>query len=182
MIIKEVIIVEGRDDTTAIKRAVRADTIETGGSAVTERVINKIKKAHNQRGVIIFTDPDYPGEKIRKTISSQIPGVKHAFITREDAKGKRDIGVENAKPDVIRKALEEAKAEWFNEPMEKISWEKLIDFGLVGENKAKKRREYLCNTLGIGYCNGKQLYKRLKIFQITEEELLKALELIDIKE
>lgn len=28
--IKEVIVVEGRDDTVAIKRAVEADTIETG--------------------------------------------------------------------------------------------------------------------------------------------------------
>jgi hypothetical protein len=33
-VIKEVIVVEGKDDTVAIKRAVEADTIETGGSAI----------------------------------------------------------------------------------------------------------------------------------------------------
>ena len=34
--INEVIVVEGKDDTTAIKRAVGADTIETNGSAISE--------------------------------------------------------------------------------------------------------------------------------------------------
>ena len=32
--IKEIIVVEGKDDTVAIKRAVEAETIETGGSAI----------------------------------------------------------------------------------------------------------------------------------------------------
>ena len=32
--IKEMIVVEGKDDTAAIRRAVEADTIETGGSAI----------------------------------------------------------------------------------------------------------------------------------------------------
>ncbi|MCT6903202.1 MAG: ribonuclease M5, partial [Lactobacillus sp.] len=36
MQIKEIIVVEGKDDTTAIKRAVQADTIETNGSAISE--------------------------------------------------------------------------------------------------------------------------------------------------
>ena len=36
--IKEIIVVEGKDDTTAIKRAVDADTIETNGSAVNEKL------------------------------------------------------------------------------------------------------------------------------------------------
>lgn len=63
MKIKEFIVVEGRDDTTAIKRAVEADTIETNGSAINQATIEKIKRAQETRGVIIFTDPDYPGEK-----------------------------------------------------------------------------------------------------------------------
>ncbi len=182
MIIKEIIVVEGRDDTVAIKRAVSADTIETGGSAVTEQIINKIKKAHKLRGVIIFTDPDFPGEKIRKMISTEVPGVKHAFITKKEARGNKDIGVENATPEVIKKALKEAKVEWIEEPLEKISWEYLIVSGLIGEAKARMRREALCDTLGIGYCNGKQLHKRLRIFQISEEEFIKALESIDVGE
>ena len=35
--IKEIIVVEGKDDTVAIKRAVNADTIETTGSGLHKR-------------------------------------------------------------------------------------------------------------------------------------------------
>ena len=63
MKLKEIIVVEGKDDTTAIKRAVDADTIETNGSAISEDTIEKIKLAQHTRGVIIFTDPDFPGKK-----------------------------------------------------------------------------------------------------------------------
>ncbi len=34
MKIKEIIVVEGKDDTTAVRQAVNADTIETNGSAI----------------------------------------------------------------------------------------------------------------------------------------------------
>ena len=74
MKIKEIIVVEGKDDTTAIKRAVNADTIETNGSAVNDETIEKIKLAQTTRGVIIFTDPDFPGEKIRNESDAQISG------------------------------------------------------------------------------------------------------------
>lgn len=36
---------------------------------------------------------------------------------------------------------------------------------------SRKRREYLGEALRIGYCNGKQLLKRLELFGITLEEL-----------
>src|SRR5690606_2326973 len=97
--IKEIIVVEGKDDTVSIKRAVEADTIETGGSALHKRTIERIRLAQERRGVIIFTDPDYAGERIRKLISQKVPGCKHAFITQEDACYKDDIGVENASPE-----------------------------------------------------------------------------------
>ncbi|MFL6561603.1 MAG: toprim domain-containing protein, partial [Bacillus sp. (in: firmicutes)] len=50
MKIKEIIVVEGKDDTTAIKRAINADTIETNGSAVNETTIEKVRRAQQSRG------------------------------------------------------------------------------------------------------------------------------------
>ena len=45
--IKEVIVVEGRDDTVAIRRAVEADTIETGGSAINQdRKSTRLNSSH----------------------------------------------------------------------------------------------------------------------------------------
>lgn len=70
--IKEVIVVEGRDDTVAIRRAVEADTIETGGSAINDRILSRIALAQERRGVIVLTDPDHAGERIRKIIANKV--------------------------------------------------------------------------------------------------------------
>lgn len=176
MKIKEIIVVEGKDDTVAIKRALDADTIETNGSAVNASVIEQIKLAQEKRGVIIFTDPDYPGERIRHIVSSNVPGCRHAFLPKKLAKPKsgKGIGVEHASPEAIREALKEAQ--FIKEAyIEEISQQDLLDAGLIGGPGSKTKREKLGLKLKIGYTNGKQLYKRLNMFQITREAFLKAM-------
>lgn len=174
--IKEIIVVEGKDDTVAIKRAVNADTIETNGSAINASCIEQIRLAQETRGVIIFTDPDHPGQKIRNTITEQVKGCKHAFLTKKEALPKfgRGIGVEHASPEAIQNALREAQL-MDEDALEEISQQDLIDAGLIGGAGARERRERLGMILKIGFTNGKQLYKRLKMFQITAEEFSKAL-------
>lgn len=179
--IREVIVVEGRSDTLAVKRAVEADTIETGGSAISEDILDQIRLARAKRGVIIFTDPDFPGEKIRKTISQEVPGCKHAFITREEGEGKRNLGVENASPEVIRRALAEVRTE-VEGGEELIPYRKLVEAGLVGGTGARDRRIRLGNRLGIGYANASQLHKRLTMFQITPDEFDQAVAWLDQEE
>lgn len=173
--IKEVIVVEGRHDTNAIKRAVEADTIETGGSRISQETLKQIQHAHEKRGVIVLTDPDYAGERIRKIISQKIAGVKHAFIEREEGMKNGDVGVENASPEAIRRALSRTHISHQNvTPL--IPWEDLIDLGLVGGEQASKLRDICGQILGIGFCNAKQFYQRLTMFQITREQFIRAYE------
>ncbi|GIN64494.1 ribonuclease M5 [Robertmurraya siralis] len=183
MKIKEIIVVEGKDDTTAIKRAVDADTIETNGSAVTMETIAQIELAQKTRGVIIFTDPDYPGQKIRQTIALHVPECKHAFIAKEAALHKhgRGVGVEHASPEEIRRALKDAH-HMMDDAKEIITKDDLMNAGLVGGPRAKARREKLGKLLKIGYTNGKQLHKRLQMFQITEAAFAAAIQVIQQEE
>ena len=74
MKIKEIIVVEGRDDTAAIKRAVDAQTIETHGYGIKKQTWKLIEKAYRERGIIIFTDPDYAGMEIRRRLTEAFPG------------------------------------------------------------------------------------------------------------
>lgn len=178
MMIKEVIVVEGRSDTVAVKRAVEADTIETGGSAVGPAVISRIRLAMERRGVIILTDPDHAGERIRKIVSSKVPGCKHAFIPEAEATRRGDIGVENASPEAIRHALSRVHTSFEGAPPQ-IGMDDLLDAGLIVHPRAAERRMALGNALGIGYCNGKQLYKRLAMFGITPAEFAGALEQVE---
>ena len=170
MKIKEIIVVEGKCDTVAINRALDADTIETNGSAVNRPTLEAIKHAQETRGVIVFTDPDVPGERIRKIVNQHVPGCKHAFISKAEAFGGRNqsLGIEHASPETIRNALEHVYTE-YEGPEETIPQQVLIQAGLIGGKQAKSRRQRLGEILRIGYTNGKQLYKRLNMFQITPE-------------
>ena len=67
---KEVVVVEGRDDTCRLKQIYPdIETLETNGSAINNATLERIKKLQESRGIIVFTDPDYPGETIRKKIT-----------------------------------------------------------------------------------------------------------------
>ncbi len=61
--IKEIIVVEGKSDISAVKRAVDAEVIATSGLGLNEKIISVIKKASQNRGIIILTDPIIPEKK-----------------------------------------------------------------------------------------------------------------------
>ncbi|WP_300279708.1 ribonuclease M5 [Peptacetobacter sp.] len=176
--IKEIIVVEGRDDVTAVKRAVDAELITTGGFGFPKGVMERIKEAQKRRGVIIFTDPDFAGEKIRKKIASEVPGCKHAFLPREEAKKDGDIGIENATPKSIIAALEKVRTE-SNENREEFKQKDLLLNGLIGNEEASFRRDKIGQILGIGYGNAKQFLSRLNNYGVTREEFEKALKEIE---
>lgn len=179
MRIKEIIVVEGKDDTAKIKQAVQADTIETNGSAINQSIIEQIRHAQQKRGVIIFTDPDYPGQRIRHIVSEAVPGCKHAFLTKAEARAKQNkgIGIEHASLATIRAALASVYQLREETPVD-ITQEDLIELGLIGGPEAKALREKVTTRLRIGYANGKQLLKRLHMFQISKQSLIDEMSVI----
>lgn len=177
MKIKEIIVVEGRDDTAKIHQAVHADTIETNGSAINQEILGRIKLAQEKRGIIIFTDPDYPGERIRHIIDQAVPGCKHAFLTQNAARAKhplkKSLGIEHASKEAIQQALAQVYELTELEENE-ITKEDLVNNGFIGGSGAAERREKLGELLQIGHTNGKQLLKRLTMFRITKYQFEEA--------
>ena len=174
--IKEVIVVEGKKDTEKIQLAVDASTIETQGMALEEETLSLIEHAQKKHGVIVFTDPDYPGEMIRKKINRRIPGVKHAFIRTDEGKPKYKgtLGIEHASVQTIQESLA-GLYETSSEQENLISKKFLRTHGLMGGKNAKNLRIKLGEELRIGYTNSKQLQKRLNLFNISEEKILATL-------
>lgn len=178
--IKQVIVVEGRDDTQRLQEVFDVRTIETNGSAINKETIERIKMAHELHGVIVFTDPDSPGQKIRNTVRHAIPNVSHAFLERDEARPnhKGSLGVEHASNVAIKEALAKVytiKADDNNSDLIEISQNDLRYLKLVGTADAKARREYLAKELRIGYVNGKQLAKRLQMFQIPMTKVVELM-------
>ncbi|MCQ2546098.1 MAG: ribonuclease M5 [Clostridia bacterium] len=174
MKIKETIVVEGRDDTAAIKRSIDALTIETHGYGIRPATWDLIAKADETTGIIVFTDPDHAGEQIRKRILEKFPGAREAFLDREDAEKDGDIGIENASPESIRKALEKARA-GEAAAAESYSPDDMFRWGLAGTDDAAKRRTELGKRLGLGFANSKTFLQRLNRFGISREEIEEAL-------
>lgn len=184
-LIHEIIVVEGRDDTAAIKRAVRAVTIETHGFGISKSTWDKIENAYKEKGIIIFTDPDHAGEEIRKKLLEKFPDAKQAFLTKEKAKEKKksasqalpDIGIENASPEDIREALDKARAivvrtgdsALSDKKDEIFTYKDLDSAGLTGGEGSKELREKLGDILGIGYSNAKALLYKLNTLGIDRE-------------
>lgn len=179
--IQEVLVVEGKDDTANLRRFYDVDTYETRGSAINDDDLERIEKLNDLRGVIVFTDPDYNGERIRKIIMNAIPNVKHAFLNRDEAAPKskskgRSLGVEHASFEDLQKALSVVLGNFDDDNQFDITKADLMHMGLLMGNDSRKRREYLGEELRIGYSNGKQLLKRLELFGITLAEVEEAME------
>jgi len=168
--IKEVIVVEGTSDVQTLSNIIDADFIITHGSAISKDTLDLIKQTNLTRGVILFLDPDFPGEKIRKTISDYIGSCKHAFVKAKDAKKKNKLGVAEANKEAILNALENIVT--FNEEnKQNISNADLFELGLIGTPNSLEKRIKLEESLSLGHGSAKTFLKRLNMININIEKL-----------
>lgn len=165
--IKEMIVVEGKNDTLRLRQFFDCDTIETTGKAMNPETLERIAQAQQTRGVIVFTDPDQPGELIRRWVNEHVPSCKQAFIEKKKARTQTKVGVEHADREDLWEALSNCVTFTTDQPT--LSWEEFIDLGLMGD---AKKREEVCRRFHIGFCNAKTCFKRLNQMQITKEEIL----------
>ena len=202
-IIKEAVIVEGRDDVDVVQKAVDTLIIPTHGFGITAKTYELIARAYEEKGIIILTDPDYSGEEIRRKLSERFPKAKHAYVARELATRDGDIGIENARPEDVLEALRKAHAvsgsqgelgqsgpaglsdqagqsdssgQSDQSRPKKIEKKDILRLGLVGTKNASALRAKTAEKLGIGYGNSKGLLRMLNGYGISIEELEKAVE------
>jgi len=173
-LLKEVLIVEGKNDAAAVKKAVEADCITTGGFHFTRRTIENIAAAYKRRGIIILTDPDSAGENIRNFLSKKFPQAKHAYIPRDEATANDDVGIEQASPESIRKALSKVRTLEIN-PREEFTAAEMVALKLSGGADSSRLRDKVGAALGIGYGNVKTFVKRLNNYGVTRAEFMEAL-------
>ncbi|TSO25753.1 ribonuclease M5 [Lactobacillus sp. LL6] len=171
-----VVVVEGKDDTIRLKQFFPGiETIETQGSAVSESVLKQIRKLSETRDIIIFTDPDFNGERIRRIVTEAVPNAKQAFITRKEGeplKRGNSLGVEHASKEALERALSDLHEV---EPEKSdLDYDLYTQLGLAGGEGSRHLREQVGIKLGVGYGNSKQFFKRLHMFGISMSELSEA--------
>ena len=175
MKIKEVIVVEGKNDTNKLKSFLECDTIETQGTHLSKKVLETLKEVNDKRGLIVFTDPDYPGEYIRKRINEAIPNVKNAFILKQKAKTTKKVGVEHASKEDILESLNHLLT-YSKELDISLTYDEYMDLGFVGLENSALLREKVGEILFLGKCNAKTLYKRINMLGLDKEQIEKVIE------
>lgn len=171
--IKEVIVVEGINDTKRLKSFFDVETIETHGLGLNSETIKLIKQINDKRGVILFLDPDIPGEKIRNRLNNEIPGLKNAFVLKDDAKTNKKVGIEHASKEVLIEALNNLVT--YCESKQSLSLEQYNSLGLNGNSNSSLLRDKLSKHFHLGKCNSKTMFKRLNMLGITYDDIVKVL-------
>ena len=171
-----IIVVEGLHDEINIKSVYpNANCVITNGSEVSKDTINLLKKLSKTNEIIVFTDPDSPGERIRSIISDAIPNCSHAFLRNYECRSKngRKVGIEHASKDVIIDALSNIYKQT-NEP-DTITNIELFELGLNGSKESRILRDKLSDYLNIGKPNAKTFLKRVNLLRLTKENLKELL-------
>lgn len=182
--IKEIIVVEGKSDTNRLKDCFGdrgVDTLETTGSALNEETIKQIKIAQQKRGVIVFTDPDFNGNRLRTIIQKAVPDAKQAFLPRNKAVPKHSdgsLGIEHARDEDIKAALQAVYTRT-DDDFAEYDHTDMVDLGLIGKSDSHQRRLFVGSELKIGYTNAKQFLNRLNMFQVAPKDLLAAVKNFD---
>jgi ribonuclease M5 len=173
--IKELIVVEGKNDAEVIRRAFPdADVMITNGWGLSQAQIKALQRANQRRGVIIFTDPDHAGDQIRRRLSKLLPGARHAFVPKDRAVKDGKVGVEAASIQDVSHALTSVRTE--GEVKGEFTNADMVENRLTAIPAASIRRRTLGALLSIGYGNSKTFLWRLNALGVTREEFTRALE------
>ena len=167
--IKEIIVVEGKSDKQFLETFLKADILTCNGSAIDGFDRKYLIELSKTRGVIVLTDPDYPGERIRKEVSSYLPVCKHAFVRKENSIKKHKVGVAEASKEEVLRALENVVT--FDETSKGDLTETDLFLLNISGPISSKNKEKVINQFHLGYCNSKTLLKRLNLLKVSKEAL-----------
>lgn len=169
-IIDGIIVVEGKSDVSLLSNYIDSEFVITNGSEISKETIDYLKSKSQTTKIYILTDPDSPGKRIRDVLDANIDGLIHCFIKKETSIKHGKVGVAEGNIDEIIESLSIGITTKKNE-RGNLTMNDLVNLGYAGDNKSKKKREFLSNNLHLGFCNAKTLLKRLNYLGITKEQL-----------
>lgn len=170
--IKEIIIVEGKNDFNYLKSFLDAEIVKTEGTSLPGSLIELLLTYKQEnKDFIILTDPDAPGEQIRRSLSLIIPNAKHAFLDASKSKYKNKIGVEHASRQEILRALEHLVSFEEIKDSNLLKYSQFYDLGLIGKKDSAYLRNKLATHIRIGRGTAKTIFKRLNMLGYTYEKL-----------
>ena len=162
-----ILVVEGKEDASYLSNFISSEIVVINGFELDNRIIEYLKN----NKTIALLDPDEAGIKIREKLNNLIPNVINVEIdinkcTRGEKNGVAECEIDEVltklKPFIIEK----------NKNAAIIKKSDLYELGLLTN---KELRDYICEKLKLGKCNGKTLYKRLTSANVDIETIKKLI-------
>lgn len=162
--IEQAVIVEGRYDKIKLSSIIDGLIIETDGFGIfkdreKQRLIRRLAE---EKGIIIMTDSDSAGFKIRSFLGGSISAdrITHVYMPDIFGKEKRKtepskegkLGVEGVPKKIILEALDKAGvncSEIKSSSKQEITNVDLYELGLSGGKNSRAKREKLLKYLGL---------------------------------
>lgn len=160
--LNQTIIVEGKYDKAKLASLVDANIITTDGFDIfrDKAKLNMIRALAARTGIIVLTDSDRAGFRIRQHISGALPKeqITHVYIPDLTGKERRKprpgaenlLGVEGIPDDILLAAFAKAglvaQAATVKEPVTSAD---LMELGLSGGENSHERRSVLLKKLGL---------------------------------
>jgi len=168
-------VVEGKRDVEKLSSVIDAPILNTNGAAVSDEFINQLIQLEELYNIVLLLDPDGPGEKIRSILSGKLQHPSHIFIPVEKARSHNNVkvGVEHVSRETLKDLIGDVKTINLVHP---LSIQQLFQLGLVGSVGSHRRRQLVCDKLGIGLANAKTLITKLQLFGFTYQDVVTALE------
>lgn len=160
--IDEVIVVEGRYDKERVRKVTDAPIICTHGFELyrSKRMINTLRKLSKDRGIIILTDSDSAGFRIRNYIKRCLgkdAKIRHAYIPPIKGKEKRKekpsaegtLGVEGTDLKILAEILGRLATASDKKPCGIIDKSEFFSDGFSGKPDSAEQRRALANYFSL---------------------------------
>ena len=160
--IEEAIVVEGKYDKERLKRVCDAPIICTNGFDLYRGngIINSIRKMARTRGIIVLTDSDRAGFRIRNYIKNCLGNncrVKHAYIPEVKGKERRKekagadglLGVEGIDEKTLEEILRKATVVSEAKPLVQVTKAEFYADGFSGKSDSAEKRRRLAKAMSL---------------------------------
>ncbi len=160
--IDEVIVVEGKYDKERVRRVTDAPIICTHGFELyrSKRIINTLRRMSKEKGIIILTDSDSAGFRIRNYIKQCLgkdARIRHAYIPPVKGKEKRKekpsaegtLGVEGTDLKILSEILSRLAAGASEPPKGKVGKAEFFADGFSGKPDSAERRRALAQYFSL---------------------------------
>lgn len=166
-----IIVVEGRGDEAFLSSFIDSIYVVTNGFELNKKDIDFLKSIKDKNKIIVLTDSDDAGLKIRQRIEEEIPGCVNIFADINECNKNGKHGVAESNKNHIL-SLFKGKLTLVKEDKTHVNSSELYCLGLNNKNK----RNELCEKLRLGNCNFKTMIKRINYKQIDLKQIMECID------